>query len=109
MDNMAPPDGSRRRDLAMPTGDLGSLRGLGAQDAGAGVTEAVPALRVCRRPGADGHSGSLPGLVHPGGSRGLGAGGPGGRCQPRQPGHRYPAGHRQAAPLSRGGKARRAR
>jgi len=100
MDTMAPPDGSRRRDLAMPTGDLGSLRGIGAQDAGAGVTEAVPALRVCRRPGADGHSGSLPELLHPGGSRGLGAGGPG---------HRYPAGHRQAAPLARGGKARGAR
>ncbi len=32
MDNMAPPDGSRRRDLAMVAG---SLRGLGAQDAGA--------------------------------------------------------------------------
>jgi len=35
MDNMAPPDGSRRRDLAMVTGSLGALRGLGAQNAGA--------------------------------------------------------------------------
>ena len=35
MDNMAPPDGSRRRDLAMVAGSLGALRGLGAQDAGA--------------------------------------------------------------------------
>jgi len=34
MDNMAPPDGSRRRDLAMPTGSLSALRGLGAQNAG---------------------------------------------------------------------------
>ena len=35
MDNMAPPDGSRRRDLAMVAGSLGALRGLGAQNAGA--------------------------------------------------------------------------
>jgi len=43
MDTMAPPDGSRRCDLAMVTGDLGALRGLGAQDAGV-------ALRLTRTP-----------------------------------------------------------
>jgi len=45
MDNMAPPDGSRRRDLAMVTGSLGALRGLGAQNAGA-------ASRLTRTPPA---------------------------------------------------------
>jgi len=45
MDNMAPPDGSRRRGLVMPTGGLSALLGLGAQDAGA-------ASRLTRTPPA---------------------------------------------------------
>jgi len=34
MKSTAPPDGSRRRGLVMPTGGLSALLGLGAQDAG---------------------------------------------------------------------------
>jgi len=99
MKSTAPPDGSQRRGLTMVAGDSGTLRGLGAQDAGA-------ASRLTRAPAC----GPTPKPPAPQRQRlGLGVGGPDGRCQPWQADRRYPAGHRQAAPLARGGKARRAR
>jgi len=99
MDNVAPPGGSRRRGLVMPTGGLSALLGLGAQNAGV-------ASRLTRTPAC----GPTPKPPAPQRQRlGLGAGGPDGRCQPWQADRRYPAGHRQAAPLSRGGKVRGAR
>ncbi len=51
MDTMAPPDGSQRRGLVMPTGGLGGLLGLGAQDAGVAsrltcTSACAPSLRL---------------------------------------------------------------